>query len=186
MIGPQWIGTAWSGRWSPAVCFAFRILINYRPASRSRARLARPRLSARTLITRRNGGCDHNAVSSSPPIIGRTIVDRGIRISSATSREYHRDIDFPRHPWNQAGKKRFQPPDGRNINASSRGACKWLGLAPRLIELINRFRLKRECGQSSQYTLTRFENEAFRLSMFKEVRWSCWTYCISTQIFKLA
>jgi len=36
-----------------------------------------------------NGECDHNAVngsSSLPPIIGRTIVDRGIRISSATSR----------------------------------------------------------------------------------------------------
>lgn len=81
-------------------------------------------------------------------------------------------------------KRDFNPVVG-NVRASSRGACKWLGLALRLIELINRFRLKRECGQSSQYTLTRFENEAFRLSSLKKVRWNCWTYCISTRIFRL-
>jgi len=154
----------------PRGCLAFRILINYRSTScvdreptRSIARSLAPigtRINhpIHTRVTRE----ENAAGDSSRPIIGHrrpgysnfeyghsNIITVSILVTSARKIARQKEIS--------------SRPDVGHIRDSSRGACKWLGLAPRLIGLINRFGSKREYEQSSPCMVTRSENEAFRV-----------------------
>jgi len=149
--GSQWIRT--SGQVVPRGCLAFWILINYRSASyvdheptRSIARSLAP------IGTRINHPIhtQNAAGDSSRPIIGHP------RPGYSNFEYGHSNIITVSIPATSARKIARQKeissrPDVGHIRDSSRGVCKWLGLAPRLIGLINRFRSKREYEQSSVY-----------------------------------